>query len=116
MRFTAPISIVLGDSNAEAVRKNVDQRIREIQDRPAIGALVVAGVELPNATDVWVSHGLGREPSAVLVSPPYPNIVTVGCVHEVRGSSGASPIDRKQSIVLKADGFGTTVTVDVVVM
>lgn len=116
MRFTQAIKAKLVDwAGAERWRANADQRIDELQQLPMAGATVITGQALPNATDTWVQHGLGREP-VVLCSPPYPAIAGVGAIHEVRGSSGSTPIDRTQSIVLRADGYGVTVTVDVVLL
>lgn len=116
MKLGPPIAKRLEDPDAEQVRRSHAQAITELQGLPAAGLKVIKGVSLPNGKDVFVSHGLGREPSIVLVSPPYPNIATVGAIHEVRGVSGAQAIDRSRAIVLKADGFGLTVTVDVAVL
>ena len=116
MRFTAPLSVALADPNAEAVRKNVDQRIREVQDLPSSSVRVIGGVSLANAVETPIPHGLGRAPSFVTVSVPSGG-TTPGLISEFRDTfSSGSPIDRSKIVVLRADGYGGAITVDVVVM
>jgi hypothetical protein len=116
VKFTQPVTAKLADLQAERVRINTDRRIGELQALPITGATVLAGIQLPTSTDVFVPHGLGREPSMVIVSPPYPIVLTSGGIFELRGvSSLGGPIDRSQAIVLRAFDWGITVTVDVMV-
>lgn len=116
-KFTPPLGGKLSDPTSEANRRNTDQRIRELQERPCVDIDVIGGVELPNGIDVWVSHRLGREPRMVKVSPPSApgaTVFTIGQVVERRGTTSTGvPIDRTKSVVLFAGNYGATITVDV---
>lgn len=110
-RLKSPISIRLDDVSAEQVRRNHDDRISELQGLPFAQAKLIQNVSLPNATNVPIAHGLGRKPSLILVSPPRDN-TTAGSISETR----ASNLERDSLVILQANGFGATITVDVVVL
>lgn len=104
----APVSIALDDPDAERVRRSVEDAILELQGMPCASTVIVQDVSLPDATEVVVPHRLGRRPRIVLVSPPR-SPSTSGRIEEIRTGSH----DRTKVVVLKASGFGATVTVDV---
>jgi len=113
MRFTPPITVRLADADAESVRRNHEQRIKELQQLPAAMITIVRNVSLPSGTAVAVSHGLGREPrwvseSTVRGSTSAGSITDLGSI-----DLSGNPIDRSKVVVLYALGFGVTVTVDV---
>jgi hypothetical protein len=123
MRFTPPLSTPLRDPNAEAVRKNTDHRIRELQTLTGADMHVIENVELPNGARVPVAHGLGRRPRVVLVSPVRllgTGPLTSGVILDYgdRGAppTGFDPVDRSQIVVLQAGGYTSTVVVDVVLL
>lgn len=119
MRLTPSITARLADPEAEKARRNHDQRIGELQGLPATALRTIAGVVLPDGTEVTVPHGLGRAPRAVITSPVRAAAgTTAGAIFEYRGVGGlsGSPIDSSSVIVLAAFGFTNSITVDVVVM
>lgn len=116
MSFTPALTSKLADSDAEAVRRNVDQRIGEIQGLPAAALIVVGDFVVPNGGSVLVPHRLGRKPAMVYMSPPRvefgtPGLVAGGIVIDLTGPG----IDRSQIIRLFATGYGVPVTVTVAV-
>lgn len=116
VRFTAPLSVALPDPNAEAVRKNVDQRVREIQDLPAIGLRVIKNVSLPNGVVVLVEHLLGRKPLWVGLSIPR-GAASAGIVSDFGSMDAAgNSVDRAQYVPMGASSYGATITVDVLVL
>lgn len=110
-RFHAPAATRLDDPSAEQVRQSVDRRIRELEAAPATSMVVVPGVELEDGIETPIPHGLGRAPRWVRESAPRGPSAT-GRVEEVRSTSH----DRTRYLVLKATGWGATITVDVAVM
>jgi hypothetical protein len=110
-RFQAPLALQLADPAADRVRQSVDQRIRELQGAPAVWMVVVPGVELEDGVETPIAHGLGRAPRWVRESAPR-GAASSGRVEQIRGGS----FDPSQYVVLKATGWGATITVDVAVM
>jgi hypothetical protein len=101
----------LPDASAEEVRRTHASAIEALQaDANARAFVVVSDVRLPDATEVPVAHKLGRTPRIVKVSVPR-GAVAAGYINEVRGGT-----DRTKVIVLRADDYGGTVTVDVEVL
>ena len=116
MKFTAPLSVALNDPNAEAVRKNVDQRIGEIQALPAAGLKVIRNVVLPDGVGVRVPHGLGRKPIAAWPSF-IRNAASAGVIADFEASSpSGARNEQSETISLVALGFGADITVDIVVL
>lgn len=97
-----------GDRAVDAALRDLVAAARELQDRPRM--LTVAGVQLPDGVAVAVPHGLGRDPLWVRESSPR-GAVSIGCVEEVLGGS----VPRSTSVVLRATGWGATITVDLAV-
>lgn len=111
-RFTPPISARQQDAEADRVRRNADERITEIQKVPIVGGFLVRGVKLPDATNVPVHHGLGRQVVA-LPGVPYAlsGSVTTGGILRDR-TRLLENYDARQYVVLYAEGWGTTMYVD----
>jgi len=110
-RFVGPVSVRLADEQAERVRLNHDQRIRELQGLPGAQLGVISDVVLANGVETPVAHKLGRPPRWVRESCVR-GAATPGSVEEVRNGSH----DRSEVVVLKATGWGATIVVDVAVM
>jgi hypothetical protein len=98
------------DGDAERMRRSIVDAISDLQIAPFAQAEVIQDVELADATTTHVSHGLGRKPRMVIVSPPR-NATSTGRIVESRDS-----VDRTRSIKLTATGHGATITVDVVLL
>lgn len=109
MRFLQLISSVLSDDTAERVRRNHAEAIRELQLQPLVGAVVSANVELQDGIETPVAHRLGRIPQWVRESCPR-GAATAGYVEVIANNT----YDRTKYVVLKATGWGATITVDVV--
>lgn len=107
-RLHAPVNVRLADDAAERVRLSHESRIREIQSVPIVQGRIFRDVVLAAGVVTPVAHGLGRR-AAIFLSPPRGLITGVGCVQEIR--SGVH--EPTQFVVLQADGWGATVTVDV---
>lgn len=104
LRVHVPPARQLGSSTIELVLCQVIDTLRGIINQ-ARRDIVIRGVALPDATDVPVSHGLGYGYEHVSVSPPS-GPVTSGRV-EILVSPNAA-----KTVVLRATGYGATVTVD----
>lgn len=104
-----PLDLVLGDEDAERVRRNHDLRLKQIAGRPAFALTVLGEFSLANGVTTTISHKLGRVPAQILVSPPR-GASSTGRIEEVREG------DRTKSIKLLATGWGATVKVDVSVL
>lgn len=107
----APTSTVLRDPDVEQVRRDHHDRLVEIQALPAMAFRVLPGIRLENGVATPIPHGLGRRARWVGPSAPRGGS-TVGSVREIR--SGSYNPDRY--VVLQADGWGATITVDVAVL
>lgn len=106
-RRTPPLDIRLSDDDAERVRRSHAAGIREQQAHPAVDLVVLSGVELDDGVQTPVSHGLGRAPRIVKLSVPR-GAAAPGYVNEIRDG-----VDRSRQVVLQANGYGATITVDV---
>lgn len=100
----------LPEAAAERVRQEHHRAIEELQALPCVTLRVIRDVELEDGKPKPVPHGLGRPALWVRESCPR-GASTTGRVTEVRTGSG----DRKHVVVLQADGWGATITVDVLV-
>lgn len=114
-----PIGAQLDDPTAERVRRSHADAIRELQAAPAV--LALGDVVLANAVDVVVPHRLGREPEQIIVGPPR-DATSASALAAGPGSTGrivevrSGSYDLTQVVVLKATGWGTTVTAKVSVL
>jgi hypothetical protein len=100
----------LPEPQAEEVRRLIVDAVRELQALPAASLGVLADVQVPDGQLVAVPHRLGRPPRFVVISAPR-GPVSAGFVEEVRDGA-----DRARVVVLRAQGYGATITVDVVVL
>ena len=110
-KLSAPVTPRLADDGAERVRREHDQKIVEIQKQPAMALTVIQNVSLVNGASTPVHHGLGRAPSWIKESTVR-GAVTAGYIVEVRDGSQ----DRTKVVLLQANGFGATISVDLAVM
>lgn len=95
---------LLGD--AERVRQSHSAAIAELQAQPSAGERITT-VTLKDGVPTNVSHGLGRPPAMVTVSP-LRGPVTAGFIEEIRAG-----VDRTKIIVLKATGYGAPVDAEI---
>jgi hypothetical protein len=104
-------TVKLADPIAEQANRDHRERIDELQQQPAMSMKLIKDVALADGVATPIAHGLGRVPQFIKESAPR-NPSTTGHIEEVRSSS----YDRTKVIVLKATGWGATITVDVQVM
>lgn len=107
--LTPPITPRLDEPQAEEARRAIVQKVVELQKLPFASAHIVEDVELANGVETTVAHRLGRRPVFVRESCVR-GAVTVGMVQEVPSTT----LDRAKAVVLKASGYGATVTCSVV--
>lgn len=104
LRVPVPSPSQLGSTAVERIVRAVIDSLNLIV-RDVRRDVVIREVSLPDATDVTVTHGLGYGYEHVSVSP-------------VTGASSSGRIEIRTSpnaakfVVLRATGFGATVTVD----
>lgn len=113
------ISKKLVDPDAEVVRRSTAEAITELQTLPIAGAIFIPDVVLPDATDVRVSHKLGRAPRFVSESTvrEVTAIASAGIIVDLGTEDTAGrPINRANQIVLRASGYGATIVVNVMVV
>ena len=94
----------------DRLHKNVREAVRELQALPHTSERVIKNKELVDGKVTPIAHGLGR-PVYVFVSPPRGAVAT-GRIEEIR--DGAH--DLNKFVVLKASGWGATITVDLRVL
>lgn len=105
------VTVRLDDEKSEVVRRNHDQRISFIERSPAASLLVIQDVELADGVETTVAHSLGRKPKIIIYGAPR-GPVAAGWIEEVRLGN----VDRTKCIVLKANSYGATITVDIEVL
>jgi hypothetical protein len=110
-RLRPPIAPALADGDVELVRREIERKLRELQQTPAASLVALGSYSLVDGVPLTIAHRLGREPVQVIVGPVR-GPATVGMVEEVRTGGH----DRRQAIVLKASGYGATVAADVAVL
>lgn len=101
----------LDDRKVDRVARDHARRIDDLGKLPASGMRVITGVELADGVETPVAHGLGRRATYVRESCPQGAAAT-GRIEEVRTAS----YDADKFVVLKANGWGATITIDVQVM
>lgn len=111
-RTAAPLAIGLADPDVERVTRNHAEILAALLRAPAGAMRIIAAVELTDGTETPVAHGLGRAPAIVIPGAPKGSGLTGGTIHEVPNSS----VDRREIIILRATGYGATITVDLAVM
>lgn len=92
------------------MRRSHEEAIRTLQTVPAASLKVIGPIELADGVETHVAHGLGRAPAWVSPSAVR-GPSTSGHIEELRAG-----VDRSRVIVLKASGYGATVTVEVAVL
>lgn len=108
----APLALVISRlDDAERVRRSHHEALIELQRAPLAGAIILSGVELADEAETPVAHNLGRAPSFVTTSLVR-GAVSTGRIDDIRTSS----YDPRRFVVLKASGYGATVTVDLLVV
>lgn len=116
-RRTPPVTVRIADEATERVRRNHEERLTQLEGQ--LAPLVISGVKLANTINVVVPHRLGRRPRYVGVSCVR-GALSTGIVRDVTDRSVPGifnqPVDETQVVVLRADGFGATVTVDLLVL
>lgn len=104
----APVDLRLVDIPSEQVRRSHHEKLLELQARPASALVVLPNIALAAGVATSIPHGLGRAPLWVKASDPRGATAT-GRIDEIRDGTS----DRTKAIVLKATGYGATITVDV---
>ena len=97
----------LADIDAERNRIETHLAIRQMQQLPSVGLRSIQNIALEDDVATTVPHGLGREPAWVCPSAPR-GPASTGRIEEIR--DGAH--DRRTVVVLKATGWGATITID----
>ena len=109
-RLVAPVTPALKDPDADRVRRELTAKVTELQRLPLAEAVIVAGVSLANGVPTTIAHRLGRAPKLVLPSCVR-GPTTTGRIEEVLTGGH----DRKQFVVLEANGWGATIGLDLLV-
>lgn len=110
-RLSQPNTPELDDENSEIMRLELERKIVELQQLPAVALTLLGSFDLADGVKVLIPHGLGRR-AFVWCSPPR-GASTTGRVEEVRDNGGPDPT---KYVVLKATGWGATISVDVAVL
>jgi len=110
-RLIPSIPARLPEATAERVRRNHDERLREIQALPLVQGKLLKHILLTNNATTTIAHGMGR-PVSCFVSPP----------HRPSGSGGSdmrimriktAAVDESTSLQLYAGDWGGDVYVDI---
>ncbi len=110
-----PVTKRLADPDTEAVRRNHETRLGDVEGAPALGLTVLGDFLVPTTGSVLISHRLGRSPRQVIMSPPIvpgSTSVTGGIIVELIGPD----LDRTQTIRLVGVALAGPVTVSVSVL
>jgi hypothetical protein len=109
----------IDDPQVDRILTSHAQAVVELQNLPGVGLRVVQDVELVDTKNTYVAHPLGRAPMFVGISAVRGALGT-GIVRDLTDGKltglFTSPVDRKRYVVLRADGFGATVHVDILVI
>lgn len=105
--MTPLLSIKLADQAAEQVNRNHRDAIAELQRLRAAVATVKRDVVLADGVATPIAHNLGVR--AFATHTPPRGAVSAGWIEEVRDGGH----DPKKFVVLKANSFGASITVDI---
>lgn len=112
------LGLVIGDDNADRVRRHHDQQIAEsqrdittLQKSPATETKIIHDILLVDTVETPVEHGLGRAPLHHSISSVR-GPAGVGIIEEVRSAA----YDPAKVIVLKATSYSANVIIDLAVM
>ena len=107
-----PLDIVIsGLDDAERVRRSHREAIIELQRAPLSGAVILPGIELADGVETPIAHRLGRAPQFITPSLVR-GAVSTGHIDDIR----ATTYNRDRFLVLKASGWGATITLDLLVV
>ncbi len=112
MRLKPPLSITLDDEKSERANQHHEDRINELQQLPSAGLTVLPNITLADGVATIISHRLGRRPLWVGVSVPRGAATTAGYIIETRDGTQ----DPTKFLILTANDYGATVTVDGLVL
>lgn len=101
----------LADATLERVRQEHASAIGELQALPAVTMRIIPDVTLADGVETPVPHGLGR-PAQWVRESCVRGAAASGRVEEIRNGTH----DRKLYVVLKATGWGATITASVAVL
>jgi hypothetical protein len=105
-----PLDVRLPDPATDRAMRDHRRAWTDLLALVAIGARVIHGIELADGVDTPVAHELGRAPLYVRESCPR-GATSTGRVVEV----SSADFNRAEHVVLRATGWGATITVDVLV-
>jgi hypothetical protein len=112
-RLHPPHRVVLDDEKAEQVRQSHQRAIEELQALPLVRGKLIRGIELPDGSEVTVAHGLGHRASLFPAIPLQGNFTaTNGRLLDIT-LLRTDKVNLDKESVLKATGFGGTLTLDV---
>lgn len=103
------LSITLADPDSDRVRRSHADAIGDLQGSAQSAARIVENVRLADGVATPVAHGLPKAPRWVQASAPR-GPISAGLIEEIRVGT-----DRSRVVVLRATGYGTTISVDVMV-
>jgi hypothetical protein len=109
--LSTPIGPRVADEQVDRVLREHARLIGQLAALPITALRIVPDVQLADGVETPVAHGMGRAPRWVMPSCARGGS-TAGEVLEVRSGS----VDRREYVVLKAIGYGATITVDLLVL
>lgn len=101
------LPIKLADEQLERVRRNTHDAVSELQRLPSSTARILRNIALLDGIATPIAHGLGRR--AFVVHSPPRGAMSAGYIEEVRDGSSKP----ETYVVLKANGYGATITIDI---
>lgn len=109
-KFTPPQPGKLADPDLDRFKKTVERQIKELQAVPIVGGILYRNVELPDGQTVILPHNFGRR-AFTLISPPNASFgATTG---RIRNPIDTALYDPNKMSILKAQDWGETIYVDV---
>jgi hypothetical protein len=105
------------DGVQERVRQNFDQRLAELQALPAASLVVLSDISLLDNAETVVPHNLGRVPRGAFVSI-VKRASTTGLLRNFEAKSPLTGlvVDPAKALLLRTDGFGSTILVDIMLL
>lgn len=107
-RKAAPPPARFGDQALDRELRTLRAEVERLAALPSAAGRVITGVELADGVATPIAHGQGRPLVWVRESCPR-GAITTGRVVEVTDSG----YDPARYVILKASGFGATITVSV---
>jgi hypothetical protein len=94
----------------ERIRRNIVEALKELQQLPLAIGKPILGIKLEDGKETPIPHGLGR-PAIVFLTPARAATPTGQIIEICDGGP-----DRNKYFVLKAIGWGTTITINALVL